>query len=898
MARTKVRKETAPTVPKPAGTDRFWPIKAVGSDGTIVLDDGRMLLLVAVEPPNVDVMDEDQVAACFNSFMAMNKLLKSEEAIQFLVEGELVGIDEHMEHMRSQIEAVHGFDPMATDVRRSKELTETQFSSWGVFSLLRESVQVAAAGELTMQRRCYIAVPWDPAKSNNNEILSALPGFLNAASKRNARTSARTNAEPRTVAEHRRYSRRARTRLGAFTGTLERQEIHCRVLGGVEALEYFQRRGQPTSTTHGRVVHTPTADMLSDFGRPIDREQAERTAKQLRALLGSAPLNFRRSEHHGYVDQDVVQTTFLDGTPSSLSMFWLRSVIEMRQPFTLSLFLTGLDRLQEQQRLNRRWRQSARENERNAIKGNPDPDSTAQEVEQAELAQRMAMDPMAGTLRTSLYLMVRSPGPDPDVHAVDQEVYEARAHVSRVTQGGTLNAGVRMQEILWQSTLPLGTDYAKRTITMETELAADTVPLIGTGCGSPTGLPLLVSGTGEIEYLAPFDRRHQAHITVVAGTSGTGKTVFANRFIAAMVAMGAQASIIDRAGHYDVLLRLIHGAKKVSIGGDETPWAINHWDVEDVNNVPQAKIRFLVDLHGVMLELDFTREEEALLAKAIRKTYLYCSLNDETPREHHLVSLLGAAAKSEAQNGSTRAAATLETLHGHLQEFIGDGLYGHLWDRETNIPDDAPLLIFDTSSATKAMLIPLMFATMDWIRERARAFSRRFEHHPGIYAGRSVVWLDEGWSWAREPALADYIQTLARQSRHLGLLFGVMSQDAEDFEGDAAAVLRNASIRILLRQDEAMLEYLSASLRLSPEQVTKLGDLRSLKGQFSEALVMNGYRGVGRVTMRMGPGEYWAYTSDPNHDVPLRNRALEESDGNIWTALGTLTKTYGIPTET
>lgn len=898
MARTKNRKEQAPTTPKPAGTDRFWPIKAVGSDGTIVLDDGRLLLLVAVEPPNVDVMDQAQIEACFSSFMAMNRLLEADETIQFLVEGELVGIDEHMEHMRSQIEAVHGFDPMETDVRRSKELNERQFSAWGVFQIVRESVQVAAAGELTMQRRCYIAIPWDPAKSRNHEVLSALPGFLAANAKRNERGPSKPKVEARTVAEHRRYSRRARTRLGAFLNTLERQEIHCRPLGGVEALEYLQRRGQPTSTTHGRVVHTPTPDFLSDFERPVDREQAERAARQLRALLGSAPLNFRRSEHHGYVDQDVVCTTFLDGTPASLAMFWLRSIIEMRQPFTLSLFLTGLDRLQEQQRLNRRWRQSARENERNAMKGNPDPDSTAQEVEQAELAQRMAMDPMSGTVKTSLYLMVRSPGPDPDVHAVDQEVYEARAHVARVTQGGTLNAGVRMQEILWQSTLPLGTDYAKRTIIMETQCAADTVPLIGTGCGSPSGLPLLVSGTGEIEYLAPFDRRHQAHITVVAGTSGTGKTVFANRMIAAMVAMGAQASIIDRAGHYDQQLLLHHGAKKVSIGGDETPWAINHWDVDDINNVPQAKIRFLVDLHGVMLNTTWSREEEALLAKAIRVTYRWCARQGTTPQEHHLVELLSEVAVKEANEGNARTAAVLETFAAELQEFVGDGLYGHLWDRETNIPDDAPLLIFDTSSATKAMLIPLMFATMDWVRERARAYSRAFEHHPGIYAGRSIVWLDEGWSWAREPALAEYIQTLARQSRHLGLLFGVMSQDAEDFEGDAAAVLRNASIRILLRQDEAMLEYLSASLRLSPEQVSKLGDLRSLKGQFSEALVMNGYRGAGRVTMRMGPAEYWAYSSDPNHDVPLRNRALEEADGNIWKALASLSMTHGIPTET
>jgi hypothetical protein len=901
---TKPKAKTKPKAPpktskEPVGTDRFWPIDAVGTDGTVVLEDGRMLTIVAVEPPNVDVMDQGQLQACWDAFLAMNSLLESGATLQFLVEGDLLGVDEHMQHMREEIQAVHGFDPADYDGHRSRELTPTQFSAWGVYNMQRESVEVAANGSMTMRRRCYIAIPWDPNATASAEILSALPALLAGSAKRaSAKASSVGNDGPRAVTDHRRDTLRIRTRLSAFLNTLERQEIRCRVLGGVEVLEYLQRRGQPTSTTRGRVLQSPSPEMLADFNRPIDREQAVRTATNIRSLLGSAPINFKASEQYGIVDQDIVSTSFLSGTPSSLHQFWLRQIIQMREPFTLSVFMTGLDRAQEQQRITRRWKQAARENERNASKGNPDPETVAQEVELGAHAQQMAMDPMAGPVLTATYLMVRSPGPKPDANAVDQAKYEAASHVQRATQGGTLNPGVRIQEILWRSTLPLGTDYAKRTVTMEADCAADTVPLVGTGCGSPTGLPFLVSATGEIEYLAPYDRRHPAHIMVVAGTTGTGKTHLANRFLAALTAMGAQVSIIDRAGHYDNQLLLHHGARKLAIGSETGKWAINHWDVDDPADVPQSKVRFLTELHAVMLgKSAWTREEEALLAKAIRATYANALSLNEAPRESHLVEILALGAAHEREHGRIRSALVLEAFHADLQEFVMGGLYGHLWDRETNIPDDAPLLIFDTADATESMLIPLMFATMDWIRQRARRHHQRHKHDPGTYAGRSVVWLDEGWSWGREPALARYIQELARQSRHLGLLFGVMSQDTEDFEGEASAVLRNASIRILLRQDQGMIDYLSATLRLSPEVVDRLAGLRSLKGRFSEALVMNGSRGAGRVQFKVGALEYWAYTSDPNHDVPLREQALEACGGNIWKALATLKASHGIPTD-
>jgi hypothetical protein len=122
-----------------------------------------------------------------------------------------------------------------------------------------------------------------------------------------------------------------------------------------------------------------------------------------------------------------------------------------------------------------------------------------------------------------------------------------------------------------------------------------------------------------------------------------------------------------------------------------------------------------------------------------------------------------------------------------------------------------------------------------------------------------------------------------------------MSQDAQDFEGTADAVLRNASIKILLEQDKAMLDYLEQTVNVSPEVIRKLKDLRTVKGLYSEALLINGGRGTGRVRLVLGAHEYWAFTSEPNYDKPRRERAVAKRNGNVWAAVADLAAEEGIP---
>ena len=165
-----------------------------------------------------------------------------------------------------------------------------------------------------------------------------------------------------------------------------------------------------------------------------------------------------------------------------------------------------------------------------------------------------------------------------------------------------LPRGEFRQRELWTSTLPLGHDSARRTRKYATRNAADTVPLVGTGCGSPGGIPFAFADPGRtLERLDPYDPEHANHTLLICGRSGSGKTMTANLLLARLIACGARAFVIDRAGHYELLTRLVAGAQQIELGAARSAFALNPWDVPDPARVSSEKVAFLLSLHTLMM---------------------------------------------------------------------------------------------------------------------------------------------------------------------------------------------------------------------------------------------------------------------------------------------------------
>jgi type IV secretory pathway VirB4 component len=284
----------------------------------------------------------------------------------------------------------------------------------------------------------------------------------------------------------------------------------------------------------------------------------------------------------------------------------------------------------------------------------------------------------------------------------------------------------------------------------------------------------------------------------------------------------------------------------------------------------------------------------AQLGGAIRAVYARAAADGAHARESMLQQELFERERAERSAGSTEIAAVLRQLGEQLGEFCGDGTYAYLLDRETNVPADAPLVVFETRRCPEGVLKPVMFSIVEYVTRAVEAhrLAQRREasgEHPPLFTGKSILLIDEAWAFVGNPQTGMYANDLARRARHLGLFLIVMSQQLSDFETEhGLALLRNASMQMLLSQPPEELPFLQEALRLSDEEAALLGRLRTVKGVYSQIFWINGPRGRGQVSLRVGPTEYWLCTSDPIRDAPLRDRAIADYDGDVWGGIRAL----------
>ena len=201
-----------------------------------------------------------------------------------------------------------------------------------------------------------------------------------------------------------------------------------------------------------------------------------------------------------------------------------------RQPFTLSVYVHALERRRERQRLKLAYRRLFTINRGAESRGRvPDFDRYVQEREYEGLLGQLASGQQTGLFHVSIYEQLRARGPDPDLAALSEAVDFCAEQIESAGDC-KVNAGTFRQQQLWESTLPLGRDVLAQVRKYPTVNAADMLPLVGTKCGSPTGIPFAFADPGRtVELLNLYDEQHPNHTLLIAGRTGAGKTMTRQR---------------------------------------------------------------------------------------------------------------------------------------------------------------------------------------------------------------------------------------------------------------------------------------------------------------------------------------------------------------------------------
>ncbi len=878
---------TAPEDPELAQSGDLLDIVALDRGGLIVTTEGALVRIVEVTPRNPRVMGAEQQQRVAEGFAAMAGRLRVGQSLQFYIDATPILLDDVIATQRDEI------------ARALRHHRPEDAAALGQLAAAHEqSLREHASQQAAVRFRAYAVVPYVPVAAARRVDWRAL--------RPQRRRVLAHAALTRALEDHERVVRESLVHTDTIISDLEALDLATQQLAGPEVAELLYRRFNPSSVAAG---HFPRLVIVGELDAVADARAAVAAAEQLREQIAASPIDFDDSRFIG-VEQDLERVHYVSSIPDFTEFGWLLGAMEIDRPFALSVHVHALDRRQERRKARGRRKRMhafiARAEQDGRI---PDDDMIAQRDETRDLLDELRGHERASIHAVSIYQTVRERGPLADPVRLVEASERAVAAIRDATDADAKFGGW-MQRDLWLSTLPLGRDVAKRTKKYVSKSVGDTIPLVGPSCGSPTGIPFfLAEGVRTLEHLNPWDRSFLNGLMVINGVQGSGKTMAGIITAARLLAYGVNVTILDRSGHWELLTQLVPGAAHLSIGGGSSDATINPWDVADPQRVKPEKIAFLRDLHELLIgehhassdRYEISERERSLLSEAIRAVYT-TRARSRDPRmalERDLLAELQAEHKQErdgAGGRETDRSATLSSLADRLTRYVGDGEDAYLADRPTTVPANAPLIVYDSRPA-RNQLVPAMFIALertvaDVETRRAQRLSRG---GPELLLPGDALLSDETWKLMERRATGEYFTDLARRSRHHGLFMLAITQHLADLDNEfGRPLLRSATMKLFFQQSVDELRYLQDTLGLSDNEVRLISRLKTAKGAYSRAYWINGPRGRGEVSLRVGGVEYWMATSEPGRDVPLRTAALARHPNDPWAALHELAATEGI----
>ena len=149
--------------------------------------------------------------------------------------------------------------------------------------------------------------------------------------------------------------------------------------------------------------------------------------------------------------------------------------------------------------------------------------------------------------------------------------------------------------------------------------------------------------------------------------------------------------------------------------------AINPWDVEDLPRSSHRRSSNTCSRSTASSSAARSRtapttsnpRDHSQLSLAIRAVYRRCRLTGELPREMLLQEELYRRCEEARSDGNVELAGQLAQLAEGLHDYVGDGAGTYLADRPTSVPDDSPLVIFDTRDVGDARAGAAMFTIVE-----------------------------------------------------------------------------------------------------------------------------------------------------------------------------------------
>jgi type IV secretory pathway VirB4 component len=606
----------------------------------------------------------------------------------------------------------------------------------------------------------------------------------------------------------------------------------------------------------------------SDPEAPMCRpDQSEASAMARSALL--------KTDEHIKLDGVFVGTQYMAETPHETWMGWLVDLLTLSVEYTLSMFIHTCDQDAVRKKLQSQYRMGMVASTQLAtpdLEGLESTRSAASAIQEFLRSSNKAFD-------VSCYIKTHAETPE----KLKQHMDEIRRVFKN--RGALLDRGQMLQMDAWQSTLPVGVDKLATTHRVMSPIVGTFWPFFTASCGTPQGVPFgFAIASREPVLLDPFFRGagKDANNMFVVGTTGAGKSFAVSMMILRLLPLGTRFILIDktvdRAGAYRFITELLGPEFCAYVDlGPNSGFILNPFDLgpeDKVGDPSPDKISTLLSLLDIMLSPEgreeLNVEEKSLLDGLIRVAYMEAGLRNSVPTMSDLARVTAQAAVDETEQLQRER---LQQFARGLSLFTRSGAFGGLVDGYTNVDTEKLFIVFDTREVNDPRLERMaVFILAEFIRRKAAESKQR-----GI---RFAAIIDEAATLMRFKAGARLLDDLSRRARHYGMMLVSITQQLKDFfrQSDLAdSVVKNAHMKILLRQDPSDLKLLKETLRLTDAEVLAVENFTKdeEKRRDSQCLLIVG--GVhGTIRLVPSPMDYWICTSEPIKDIPARKQMIEE----------------------
>jgi type IV secretory pathway VirB4 component len=311
----------------------------------------------------------------------------------------------------------------------------------------------------------------------------------------------------------------------------------------------------------------------------------------------------------------------------------------------------------------------------------------------------------------------------------------------------------------------------------------------------------------------PFDPSLENANLAVFAMAGAGKSYFVKLMALRNLLAGVDFLVVDPENEYAGVCRAADG-QFIRLASTSSHH-LNPFDLPPAGtaaaeglDVLAEQVTAVVGLVNVMLSergSSLNAYERSVLDRAVYQAYASVGITAD-PATHGRAAPLLANLQAALESTDNDIAVALAA---RLRRYVMGSLGGGLFNGPTNVALNRRLVVFNIQMLEEELRPVAMHLIANFVWNRVRR-----ERRPRLLV------IDEAWSLLRYDEGGDFVSGMARRARKYYLGLVTITQDVADFlrSEHGRAVLINAAMKLLLKQDATTMDAVAEAFQLTTEE--------------------------------------------------------------------------------